>query len=391
MQHQKPQDKANAGAGKVVAVTGASGFIGGRIVSLLRQTGGHDVVRAYGRRASNSGLNVLRLEELAAVDRALSGCHALVHCAFDFHDMAANLRMIRVLGPACAANGVRLILLSTAAVYEPFPDDVFDETALAEPTGVAYSDTKIGIEQELIQQSRTLGLDVVILQPTLVYGPHCRQWTDTPVRELLTGRVVLPQDGQGICNAVYVDDVCAAAIAAVNADIPSGERFIVSGPRPVTWVHFYSALRAALGTGTISCMPPAVFARRAQPSRHPNGSRWTIRLKRLATQMLGAETMAKLKFGLQRLRAGGGELVHAPHGAKLDLFSSRGVASTIKASRVLDWEPRVEFEEGMGRTTEYVRSAFAAQIARARRRDGKHDRLKPAAARPSGASAGRSS
>jgi nucleoside-diphosphate-sugar epimerase len=360
---------ARPGAGKIVAVTGAGGFIGGRVVALLRQQTGVAHVRAYARRPNGSGCETLRLDDAKAVERALSGCHALVHCAFDFHDMTANVRIIRVLGPICAALGVRLVLLSSAAVYEPFPDGLFDEMAPSEPVGIPYSDTKISIEQEVIHQSRTGGLDVVILQPTLVYGPHCRQWTDTPARELLTGRVVLPDGGRGICNAVYVDDVAAAALAAIGANVASGERFIVSGADTVTWSGFFLALKAALGTGTVSVMPPSPAAPgRLRPARAPAVSPARTLMLRVAARVIGPRTRSKLKFALRKMRAGGKEIVHVPEGAKFDLYRSIGIASTAKARRLLGWEPRITFDQGMEQTGDYLRSAFAREIARVRQR-----------------------
>jgi nucleoside-diphosphate-sugar epimerase len=358
---------AGLGPGKIVAVTGAAGFIGGRIVELLRQRPGRDrvEVRAYTRRRSRPGLQTLRLEDVTSVGRALLGCGVLIHCAFDFHNMAANLRIAHVLGPICAARGVRLILLSSAAIYEPFPEGVFDETAPIETVNVPYSDTKISIEEAFIEQSHTLGLDVVILQPTCVYGPHGRQWTDAPARELLTGRVVLPNEGRGICNAVYVDDVCAATIAAIDADIESGGRFIVSGPRAITWNDFFLGLKTALGTGTVSAMSPDS---RVEPSRVPATSPGKTMLLRMAARMMQPSARLRIKFALQRLRAGGREIVHIPKGAKFHLYASTGIASTTKAHRLLGWEPQIGFDQGMALTAAYLQSAFATDITRAQRR-----------------------
>ena len=56
------------------------------------------------------------------------------------------------------------------------------------------------------------GLPATILQPTIVYGPFSRPWTDGPADMLRFGTVMLADAGKGICNAVYVvrqrDDPC---------------------------------------------------------------------------------------------------------------------------------------------------------------------------------------
>ncbi len=368
--HTPDRDASAPSPGATVAVTGAAGSIGGRLVELLRTSSGppYAQVRAYCRSRSRPGLDGLRLDDAGEVDRALSGCDVSVHCAFDFHDLPANLRMLRVLGSVCATRGIRLILLSTAAVYEPFPEGRFDESTPSEASGIAYSDTKIRLEQEAIEMARLHGLDVVILQPTVVYGPGCRGWTDTPARELLTGRVVLPNDGEGICNAIHVDDVCSAVIAAITADVPSAERFLLNGPKPVTWRHFYLSIQTVLGTGVVDAMTPvATLARRAARGPDAPASSHKARLKRLAGRWISQRLRAQLKFGLQRLRSVGGEVVHMPDGAKLDLYAARGEAVPDKAQRLLGWTPRIDFDEGMVSTATYLRSAFAAEIKRARK------------------------
>jgi nucleoside-diphosphate-sugar epimerase len=377
-QHTSDSDAPPRRRAHTVAVTGAAGFIGGRLVEQLRAGDGPASVqvRAYCRGRSRAGLEGLRLDDAGAVDRALSGCDVLVHCAFDFHDTASNLRMLRVLGSICATRGIRLVLLSTAAVYEPFPDGRFDESTPSEASGIAYSDLKIRLEQEAIEMARSRALDVVILQPTVVYGPGCRGWTDTPARELLTGRVVLPNNGEGICNAIHVDDVCSAVIAAMTADASSGERFLLNGPKPVTWGRFYLAVQTALGTGTVDAMTPAATAalralNRSDARTFPHKAL----LKQMAGRWISQRLRTRLKFGLQRLRSARGEVVHMPDGARLDLYAAHGEAVTDKAHRLLGWTPQVHFDKGMISTAAYLRSAFAAEIAQARGRG----RLEPPA------------
>ena len=71
------------------------------------------------------------------------------------------------------------------------------------------------------------------------------------------GRVFLPDAGQGLCNAVHVDDLCRAVISACAAPLSSGERLLVSGRAPVTWYAFLGAYQAMLGTDTLYLEPPS--------------------------------------------------------------------------------------------------------------------------------------
>ncbi len=325
-----------------VAVTGASGFIGGRLAHLLEQSGA-GVTRLTRRH---------RLASPGRATAALSGCEALVHCAFDAYDEAANLRLAEALGLACTAAGIRLVHLSTAAVYEPLPDGRLTEAAPTDAPGTAYKATKLAVEARLLDQVPA-GLSLVILQPTIVYGPAGGAWTDGPVRELLTGEVMLPDAGQGLCNAVHVDDVCRAAIAACTADLPSGERLLVSGPAAVTWQHFLGAYQAMLGVDALRLEPPGRSISPAAAAAPSSGLKQTLR--RLVLNRLGATGRSRLNYAVRRLR---GRQVYYAVGAKRALYEARCTVSTAKATTLLGWTPRLDLAEGMAATSDYVRATY---------------------------------
>ena len=44
--------------------------------------------------------------------------------------------------------------------------------------------------------------------------------------------------GRGVCNAVYVDDVCEAIMAALDRDDAVGEAFLINGDTRITWRDF---------------------------------------------------------------------------------------------------------------------------------------------------------
>jgi len=86
------------------------------------------------------------------------------------------------------------------------------------------------------------------VQPTIVYGPFSKPWTNAPAENLIYGTVILPDRGEGLCNAVYIDDLVDGMMQAATHPGAIGERFIMSGPEPVTWGDFFEAFAAALGT-----------------------------------------------------------------------------------------------------------------------------------------------
>ena len=333
-----------------VAVTGAGGFIGRRLADMLAQSGA-EVLRITRQRPP--------LDDAPRLTAALSGYTALVHCAFDAYDDAANLRIAQTLGEVCAGSGIRLVHVSTAAVYEPLPDGLLTEAASTSAPGTAYKASKLAIERCLLDLVAARGLDLVVLQPTIVYGPAGGAWTDSPVRELLTGEVWLPDAGRGLCNAVHVDDVCRAAIAACAADVPSGERLLVSGPAPVTWQAFLGAYQLMLGTDSLRFEPAGRRFDRAVDAPRPAAA---LRLKRWLLGRLGAHGRTRVNFLVQRLRVRllGRRALHAC-GAKRALYEARCCASIEKAERLLGFRPQVDLASGMALTCDYVLGVYGAE------------------------------
>lgn len=355
-----------------IGITGANGFVGARVSEMLAASGTQ--LKLIARRASDTQNHlVVDLRDPVAVRAIVMGCDAVVHCAFDFQDLEANLPIASVLADQCALLGVRLVHVSTAAVHEPFPVGELDESHAAAGGGSDYKKIKTAIEHCLIGAVRRASarLDLVILQPTVVYGPYGRAWTDSPVRELLTGKVVLPNNGDGLCNAVYIDDVCQAVIAALAVPIPSGERFLVSGPAPVLWRDFYAAYRDMLGIDGLELRPaaqntPCHEEPGENEASHPNPR--LTQLKSMIVRTLGTRRVTRLGILSGSVRSLIlGDTVHIPTGAKLALLAAQCHIRTDKARRLLGYEPRFSLERGMAMTAPYVQSAYG-RMARLKRK-----------------------
>jgi nucleoside-diphosphate-sugar epimerase len=212
--------------GSRVLVTGATGFIGGRLVErLVREEGAR--VRALVRTFANAP-RIARfpiemipgdLVSQDALDRAMDGCDVVFHCAYGAQGTDAERRVVnvqgteRVLATALAHKCRRLVHVSTMSVYgDPQSGDI-DETAPRRYTGSAYGDSKIDAENAALAYCDK-GLSVAVVQPTIVYGPFGLTWTIKPLQQLQTGRVIVINGGSGICNPVYIDDVVSAMIGA---------------------------------------------------------------------------------------------------------------------------------------------------------------------------------
>jgi nucleoside-diphosphate-sugar epimerase len=262
-------------AEKRILVTGATGFIGGRLVERL--------VLQHGARVSALVHNFTHASRLArfpipmragdvtdqeAVARAAEGCDAIIHCAVTFSGGAANVRKVIVEGArnvAAAARraGVKQVVhLSTFSVYGRTPPGPLTEAMRPAPGRDAYAAGKLEAETVMGGLAGE-GVRVVILQPTIVYGPFSF-WSLHPARQLRLGDVVLPHGGAGLCNAVYVDDVARVIETALQGEVSSSTPYLISGAAPVTWWDYYSAyVRTFPGARLISMSAPAIRARSA--------------------------------------------------------------------------------------------------------------------------------
>ena len=234
-----------------VLVTGAGGFIGGRVVEALVQQEGVEVRAALRRWSTAARIGRLPLDPIQCdimepdqLRAAVEGVDAIIHCAVG--DRRATVVGTRNLLQAALDAGVRRVVhLSTIDVYGRAVGLV-DETEPLLETGREYGDSKIEAEA-VCREFVEAGLEVVILRPTIVYGPFSELWTVEFTERFRDGNWLLPRETcQGRCNLVYVDDLVRSILLALDAEKASGEAFNVNGPDDVTWQEYFDALNSAL-------------------------------------------------------------------------------------------------------------------------------------------------
>jgi nucleoside-diphosphate-sugar epimerase len=242
-----------------VLVTGAGGFIGGRAVEVLHQLG-TDVRAGVRRWSSAARIGRLPIEivecDLAdplQVDAACDGVTAIVHSAVNLQPVAEAELQMRNLLDAAARHGVRrFVHLSTMEVYGEPSGDVDESHRVDAAAGhTHYARLKIRLEQ-ICGEYIDRGLPIVILRPTIVYGPFSEAWTVEVAQRLLSGSWPIPeQAAQGTCNLVYVDDLMHAIQLALCSDGAVGEAFNINGAERLTWTEYFQAMSSALGVGRL--------------------------------------------------------------------------------------------------------------------------------------------
>jgi dihydroflavonol-4-reductase len=237
-----------------VCVTGATGFIGGHVAELQSKAG--PAVRVTYRDESRlerlEGLEVEPVKadvlDRSALRRAFRDCELVFHTAgFVASRPVERVWEVNALAPrvaveAAAAEGVRRVVLtsSVAGVGPAAPGEVAaeDELFRGGGLGLTYVDAKHEGEAEAFAAGARLGVEVVIVNPSYVFGvPVARfQPGETSTRMIgnyLCGR--LPAVIDGYTNVVDVRDVAAGHLKAAERGKP-GERYILGG-HDIGWVE----------------------------------------------------------------------------------------------------------------------------------------------------------
>lgn len=386
-------------SGQRVLVTGGTGFIGGRLVERLVLECNANVrvlVRNFSRASRIARFPVEMvlgdMTEPSDLKKAVSECDIVFHCAWEVQDSESMERRVNLQGTknlleaALDAGTKRVIHLSTVLVYGAMPDGDFDETTPYRDPGNAYGRCNLDAEEMAISYTEKHRLPVSVLQPTIVYGPYGRAWTIGVLKQLKAGRVILVNGGDGLCNAVYIDDMVSAILLAAVKDNAVGEVFLISGENPVTWREFYGAYERMLGFSSTASMSAkeaeAYFAKiRRKGSLFKEAAsiireEQTVRQRVLATREVSTLVNVarqllpeQLKRTLRRRMSNSNGLHHAKiapeaekpilalHPSIVRVNAARATARVDKAKRLLGYQPAFSFESGMALTEQWARWA----------------------------------
>ena len=230
-----------------VFLTGATGFIGGRVAAQLRDRGDEVValVRSPDKAAMlrERGCELVEgdLTDTAAIRRGLEGADAAIHAAAIYKvgipkkDRQAMYESNvtgteNVLDAAVDAGVSRIVYVSTVAVFGNTKEQVVDETYQRdEDEGFlsCYDETKYRSHQ-IAKDRIAKGAPIVIVQPGGVYGPGDHSEIGNFIDQTRTGKLrakAFPQLG---FNLVHVDDVADGILLALDKG-QVGESYVLGG------------------------------------------------------------------------------------------------------------------------------------------------------------------
>ncbi|QUT05684.1 NAD(P)-dependent oxidoreductase [Sphingobium phenoxybenzoativorans] len=315
-----------------LAVLGAAGFIGQRIVTLLRAHGGYAVVPVT-RRTTGAIAHMVEADarDEQSVTRVLQGCEAVIVSIAGSADMIEDI--VAPIYSASEKAGVsRIIYLSTGVVHGQAPDYGTDESSmLRHVQPFAYNLAKIRAEECLAAMRRGGDVEVVILRPTVVYGPGSR-WTQGFADDLYADVVTVFDRGQGICNAVYIDNLVHAIEQALHAKLAPCQAFLINDKASVRWRDLQEPVARALGID-FDQLPhlssEEVLARYSGPLSGRRIPNWIRQIKQRIVRDHAWSEAAYEQALLQ---------------------SCRYQLPIAKAEKILGYSPPVSFEDGLRRS-----------------------------------------
>jgi 2-alkyl-3-oxoalkanoate reductase len=371
-----------------VGIVGASGFIGGRLVEWLAL---HDlanirpIVRSFKSMARLARFDLdcrgADATDQAALETELDGCEVLFHCVVGGRDTI--LRSAEAAYRAAASAGVRrLVYLSSAVVHghDPAPG-TNDDSKLVTRQFFKYNVSKVMAER-LLRRLRADGtVEVVTLRPSIVFGPQSQLFTLQIANDLLNGRDYLIDEGMGICNTVYVDNLVYAMWQAAIVGKAVNQEFIITDGEQVTWRDLHRAVAEAVGVDPAS-IPSIESATLASLYREQEYAQLKIAGKRFgwavreslpssvistAREVLPSRVIKAIKPWWASFQAPGFESIQKESGKQPLPNIDREIASwqscsyklpIEKARNFLGYEPQVTFSEGCRRTRDWIRFAL---------------------------------
>jgi len=326
---------------KLALVTGASGFLGGRLAAMLVERG--VPLRLLVRESSRvDHLSLLPAEvvrtELTDADSlrpAISGVSHIFHCAGCSTDWAsasayfsANVQATRALLLAARYAGTveRFVHVSTTDVYG-YPKTVCDETHPLTYVGLPYNETKCLGETAVWEAYEKAGLPVTVIRPATIYGPRGTAFVADIVGLLRDGSMALFDGGNSRGGFSYVDNVADAMIASATHAAAVGKAYNIADGTNVTWAEYVAALADGLGLKRPWIDLPAALAR-------PLGHALEIAYRLLP--LPGRPLLTR----------------HA-----VLLLARDQEFPTVRAVRDFGFSPHVSFTEGIKRTLAWVRGS----------------------------------
>ncbi len=224
-------------------ITGATGFVGGRITAMLREKG--HIINALVRNPDKAtaldamGVNIFKgdITDKQSMRDAINGCDGVFHVAAWYKVGARDKSVAQPINVDGTRNVLELmqeyhirkgVYTSTLAVNSNTNGRVYDESYRFTGQHLSEYDRTKAEAHRIAEKFIAGGLPLVIVMPGMIYGPDGTNLTDEAWRLYLRKKLpLIPQ--KSAFSWAHVDDVAEAHLLAMEKASP-GSKYIVAGP-----------------------------------------------------------------------------------------------------------------------------------------------------------------
>ncbi|WP_392407842.1 NAD-dependent epimerase/dehydratase family protein [Chlorogloeopsis fritschii] len=321
---------------QTLLISGISGFIGLRTAELAIARGmkvcGLARSAEKAKKAQKLGAEIIvgSVTDPAIASKACQGVDIVLHTAGISQESGSlkHFREVNVGGTVTMAKaaksaGVKIFThISSAMVYGfNYPNRVTENGPLRGENN-PLCQTKIEAEEALLQLHAPPDFEIIIIRPGDVYGPRSIPWIVRPLHMMHQKLFALVNDGQGVSNHVYIDNLIDAIFLAIEKEA-YGEIFNITDGQNTSWKEYFTRL------AKIADLPVPLSLPKEE-----------------------AKLFIRVREQGQKLFRKKPDLVPET----VDFLSRPYAYSIAKAQRILNYEPKIDLEEGMRRTREWLRN-----------------------------------
>jgi len=304
-------------------VTGAAGFIGNKLVQKLVKEG-YEVVALIHKTKPNIILKDVKyftgdITKIDSIRPLFKDIDFVFHCAAIVKDYGpkkqfykVNLEGTKILAKLSKEFKIKKFVYLSHIRYE------------SEKSYSFYSKTKKLAEEYLLEKYNEESLPVVIIRPGNVFGPGATTWVLRPIEQFKKNRISLIDNGQGIFQHTYIDNLLTAMIAVIKKQDVLGEMIdITDGDNNTTWKIYFDDLARIIG----------------KPKIKKNMSKKIAYL--ISLFMMGLNKIFKIEPWVTPM--------------VVQILSNKSKISIVKATKLLGYHPKVDYQEGLKNIEKWIK------------------------------------
>src|SRR5438105_2484698 len=244
-----------------ILVSGGNGFVGRHVVLALRERG--EAVRVLALPDEDASWlehrgiavhrgDICRAETLA---QPMRGVDRVLHLAAmsDVWRPLEHYHAVNVTGTenvcraALAAGAERIVHMSSSSVYgtglSRRADETFPLAPFADPYPVTKADGDMAVQHMIADH----GLPAVIIRPDQIFGPGDHMHFGRIADRLAGGRAIIVGAGDNALPLVYITDIVAALVLALEHPRAVGQAYNITNDSPLTQREFADAIAREIG------------------------------------------------------------------------------------------------------------------------------------------------